>query len=152
LADIDPKAFADWICYRKGSAPDIGGEWYRYDPSDIFATNYHDHAPNHHTRRRADVSIYPDGRWRVTLSHGPDQIFRSGIAHDCAKALAVTLAMRADWLAGADCEQPGCAYCGWDRVQANPYTDLSAPRRRYIRLSRHCSFEVSDTIPTPRGT
>ena len=49
----------------------------------------------------------------------------------------------ADWMAGADCEQPGCAYCGWDRVQANPYTDLSAPRRRYIRLSRHCSFEVS---------
>ena len=132
--EINPRAFADWIRTGDGHPPLIGGKWFRYGP-DQHGTNFHDLSPGRHTRRRADVGVYADGRWFVVLSHGPDQGLRSGVADDCVQALNVALAMRADWLAGASCGEPGCMYCSLDELQRNPHTDLPHHRRWYCRLA-----------------
>jgi hypothetical protein len=113
LGGIDHRDFALWMLGAGGHRPDIGGEWYRYGPTpDRHATHFDDlDRPDRHLRRHAEVSVYPSGNWEVTVSHGPDQIRRSGRARDCIEGLRAGLAVRARWLAGEACGQDGCRYC-----------------------------------------
>jgi hypothetical protein len=114
LAGIDPRDFALWIMGVGGEHPDIGGRWYRYcEGADRHVTHFDDlDRPDPHLRRRANVSVYPSGAWSVIVSHGPDQIRRSGRAADCIEGLRAGLGIRARWLAGEHCGAAGCRYCG----------------------------------------
>lgn len=114
LAGIDPRDFALWIMGVAGARPDIGGKWCFYcQGADRHTTHFDDvDRPGRHLRRHAEVSVYPSGRWEVTVSHGPDQIRRSGRASDCIDGLRAGLDVRARWLDGEHCGQAGCRYCG----------------------------------------
>ena len=111
LDALDPRDFALWMHGTGGVRPDVEGRWYRYDSGENrFVTLFEPEAPEQWKRRHADISIYPSGRWRVTISHGPDQIFRVGEEVDCVVALREGLRIRDRWLAGEPCGNPACRY------------------------------------------